>query len=90
MLQIYVDANACPVKQEIYKVAQRYALPVVLVANSRMGIPYDGQVSLQVVPGGMDEADDWIAERVEADDVVVTVWALPPPVSDPCPSRTGR
>jgi hypothetical protein len=70
---IYVDADACPVKEEVYRVAARYALPVVLVANSRMRVPEGGGVQLVVVAGGrLDSADDWIAARAGPTDIVVT------------------
>jgi uncharacterized protein YaiI (UPF0178 family) len=72
MLHIYVDADACPVKDEIYKVAQRYELQVTLVANSNMRIPGGDWVELVVVDKGLDEADDWIVDRVEQDDIVIT------------------
>ncbi|MBE0567825.1 MAG: YaiI/YqxD family protein [Krumholzibacteria bacterium] len=71
MLHIYVDADACPVKDEVYKVARRYGLPVTLVANSWMRVP-GGDVELVVVDQGRDEADDWIAAAAERDDIVVT------------------
>jgi hypothetical protein len=70
---IYVDADACPVKEEVYRVAGRYAIPVVLVANSRMRVPEGGGVRLVLVAGGrLDSADDWIAARAGAGDIVVT------------------
>jgi uncharacterized protein YaiI (UPF0178 family) len=70
---IYIDADACPVKDEVYRVAQRYGIPVVLVANSRMRVPEGCGVKLQLVVGGqLDSADDWIAERAGPGDVVVT------------------
>ncbi len=72
MLHIYIDADACPVKQEVYRVAERYRLPVTLVANSWMRIPANQRIELVVVGDAPDEADDWIAEHVEADDVVIT------------------
>jgi uncharacterized protein len=72
MMHIYVDADACPVKKEIYKVAERYGLPVTLVANSYMRFPGGGQVKLVVVEKGLDEADDRIVELVEKDDIVIT------------------
>ena len=72
MLHIYVDADACPVKDEIYKVADRYDLPVTLVANSYMRHPGGGRVKLVVVEKGLDEADDWIVDQVEKDDIVIT------------------
>ena len=73
MTTIYVDADACPVKDEVYRVAARYAVPVVLVANSRMRVPDGGGVRLVLVAGGrLDSADDWIAERAGPADIVVT------------------
>jgi hypothetical protein len=71
-LHIYVDADACPVKQEVYRVAGRCRLDVTLVANSWMRIPHRARVSLEVVAGGLDAADDWIVEHVQPDDVVIT------------------
>jgi uncharacterized protein YaiI (UPF0178 family) len=73
MSVIYIDADACPVKEEVYRVAARYALPVILVANSRMRVPEGGAVRLEIVAGGqLDSADDWIAARAGARDIVVT------------------
>lgn len=71
MLHIYVDADACPVKNEVSKVAGRYGLSVTLVANSYMRVP-GGDVKLVVVEKGRDEADDWIAAAVGPGDIVVT------------------
>jgi uncharacterized protein YaiI (UPF0178 family) len=71
MLHIYVDADACPVKHEVVKVARRYGLAVTLVANSWMRVPA-GDVKLVVVEQGADAADDWIAAAVARDDIVVT------------------
>ncbi len=71
-IQIYVDADACPVKAEVYKVAERHGLPVFIVANSFMNVPRDPSVKLVVVAAGMDAADDWIAERAGPRDIVVT------------------
>ena len=72
MLHIFVDADACPVKQEIYRVAKRYDLGVTLVAGSWMRVPEEDNLSLKVVGEGMDAADDWIVEHLEADDIVIT------------------
>jgi uncharacterized protein YaiI (UPF0178 family) len=72
---VYVDADACPVKDEVYKVAARYGLAVKVVANSWMRIPGglpNGSVEMIVVPEGPDAADDWIASRVTTADIVVT------------------
>lgn len=69
---IFIDADACPVKDEVYKVADRYHLSVTLVANSYMRFPGSERVRLVVVEAGLDEADDWIVEQVNAGDVVIT------------------
>ncbi len=70
--QIYVDADACPVKAETARVAERHGIPVVFVANAWLQAPRGARVRMQVVPGAFDAADDWIAAQVEADDIVVT------------------
>ena len=72
MLHIYVDADACPVKQEVYRVAKRYDLKVTLVAAAWMRTPESSWLKLEIVGEGVDAADDFIAERVEADDIVIT------------------
>ena len=72
MLNIYIDADACPVKQEVYRVALRYGLNVTLVANSWMRIPNEDWISLKLVEEGFDAADDWIVEQVQSNDIVVT------------------
>ena len=72
MTAIYVDADACPVKAEIYRVAERYGLKVFVVSNSYLNVPRDPRHELVVVSDGFDAADNWIAERVGTDDIVVT------------------
>ncbi len=72
MLHIFVDADACPVKQEVYRVACRYHLDVTLVANSWMRVQNKQRIVLEVVDGGLDAADDWIVEHVQPHDIVVT------------------
>jgi uncharacterized protein YaiI (UPF0178 family) len=72
LLHIFVDADACPVKEEVYRVAKRYALSVTLVAGSRMRVPEGDNLALKVVGEGMDAADDWIVEHLEVDDIVIT------------------
>jgi len=72
LLHIFVDADACPVKPEVYRVASRYRLAVTLVANSRMRIPDGPGVTLQVVSDGFDAADNWIVEHVQPHDIVIT------------------
>jgi hypothetical protein len=69
---IYVDADACPVKEEIYKVARRVGLDVLVVANSFIRTPSEPRIRFVLVDPGPDIADDWIAERVVPGDVVIT------------------
>ncbi len=69
---IYIDADACPVKSETYRVAKRFKLKVVLVANSQMRIPDADWVTLVQVEKKWDAADNWIADEVVANDVVIT------------------
>jgi uncharacterized protein YaiI (UPF0178 family) len=71
-MAIYVDADACPVKPEIYRVAERYQLKVYVVSNSYMNVPRDPRLELVVVSDSFDAADNWIAERVGPGDIVVT------------------
>jgi uncharacterized protein len=72
VIEIFVDGDGCPVKDETYVVATRYGVRVALVANSRMHVPEGFGVELILVEAGPDAADDWIAENVRAGDVVVT------------------
>ncbi len=72
MLHIFVDADACPVKQEVYCVASRYNLDVTLVTNSWMRVPDERWIALEVVEDGFNAADDWIVTHVEPHDIVVT------------------
>jgi uncharacterized protein YaiI (UPF0178 family) len=69
---IYVDADACPVKDEVYRVAGRHGLKTVIVSNSPIAVPRDPLIERVVVAAGMDKADDWIAERVARGDIVIT------------------
>jgi uncharacterized protein YaiI (UPF0178 family) len=69
---LYIDADACPVKEEAVRVAERHGLPVHFVSNSWMRLPESPQVQRVVVPEGPDAADDWIAERARPGDIVVT------------------
>jgi uncharacterized protein YaiI (UPF0178 family) len=71
-LEIYVDADACPVKAEIYRVAERHRLRVHVVANSFLAVPRDPWIERVVVSAGFDAADDWIAERARRGTVVIT------------------
>ncbi len=73
---IYVDADGCPVKDEIYKVAERLQVEVVLVANTWLNIPINKLFRMEVVASGFDAADDWIVDRVTPQDLVVTADIL--------------
>lgn len=72
MPDIYVDGDACPVKQEILRVAERHGLTVYLVANSWIRLGERPLLKQVVVSEGLDEADNWIADRITAADVVIT------------------
>jgi hypothetical protein len=70
--RIYVDADACPVKDEIYRVAVRYGLPVSVVAGNFIRVPRDPLIERIAAGSGMDAADDWIAEHAGKGDIVIT------------------
>jgi uncharacterized protein YaiI (UPF0178 family) len=76
VLHIFVDADACPVKEEVYRVASRYRLEVTLVANSWMRTPAERRIALEVVGDGLDAADDWIVDHVQPHDIVITADIL--------------
>jgi len=71
-IRIFVDADACPVKPEIYRVAERYGLKAYVVANSFMNVPRSDMIERVIVSEGPDVADDWIVERATDADIVVT------------------
>ncbi|WP_165226790.1 YaiI/YqxD family protein [Aquisphaera insulae] len=71
-MRILVDADACPVKEEIYRVARRHSARVFVVSNAPMFVPKEDLIELVVVRGGFDAADDWIADRAGDTDVVIT------------------
>lgn len=73
-MMIFLDADACPVRDQVYRVAARYRIPVSVVANSPLRVPPQANLSAEVivVPGSPDAADDWIAERAAPDDLVLT------------------
>ena len=71
-LRIYVDADACPVKDEVYRVAGRHGVKTILVSNAWLNVPRDPLIERVVVPFGLDVADDWIAERAGPGAVVIT------------------
>jgi uncharacterized protein YaiI (UPF0178 family) len=71
-IQIYIDGDACPVKDEVYKVALRYGLKTFVVSNAFMMIPRSTLIERVIVDAGPDVADDWIAEHVARGDVAIT------------------
>ena len=79
--RIFVDADACPVKEEAYKVARRYGLHVFVVANSFMVVPAEPRIERVIVDAGPDVADDWIVEQLRKGDIVVTADL---PLADRC------
>ena len=82
MLHIYVDADACPVKEEVYRVAKRYGLKVILVSNTHMRTPQEDWIELIVVEDNqLDAADTWIVDHAGADDIVITTDI---PLADKC------
>ena len=87
MIKIYIDADGCPVKEETYRVAERYKLKVVLVANSWLNIPVNPLFEMQVVSGNFDAADDWIVENCTAHDIVITGDIL---LADRCIKKSAR
>ena len=84
---IYIDADGCPVKEEVYRVARRYQLPVTLVANKWMHTPPGDWLHLEIVGQGFDEADDWIVEHCGPDDIVI---AIDIPLADRCLKKGAR
>lgn len=87
LTKIYIDADGCPVKDEVYKVAARYQLPVTLVANQRLNIPSSSLIEMIVVAGSFDAADDWIVENSKPKDIVVTTDIL---LADRCVKKAVR
>jgi uncharacterized protein YaiI (UPF0178 family) len=69
---IFVDADGCPVKNEIYRVARRHQAPVVVVSNKTLRVPESDSITMQIVEGNFDAADDWIAARAGQGDLVIT------------------
>lgn len=76
IVRILVDADACPVKDEVYRVAWRHEVPVTIVSNSHLRIPDHPLIARQVVSDAFDAADDWIAENADAATLVVTADIL--------------
>jgi uncharacterized protein len=72
MFKILVDADASPVKQEVYRVANRYGIKVVLVANASVAVPKEDWLELVIVNNQLDAADDWIVDNIDKNDIVIT------------------
>ena len=72
MIRIFIDADACPVKEEVYDVARRLRLSVVVVANRPIHVPHEPGIEQRVVEDGPDAADDWIVDQIGAGDLVIT------------------
>ncbi len=88
MLHLFLDGDGCPVKEESYKVADRYQLQVTVVANKPMNIPSNSRINMVVVKSGhLDAADDWIVENVAANNIVVTADIL---LADRCLKKQAR
>ena len=87
MLRILVDADAVPVKQEIFRVALRYGIKVIMVANSPVNIPEEDWLESVIVSGRFDAADDWIVENTQKDDIVVTADI---PLASRCLKKASR
>lgn len=86
MLIIYIDADACPVKEQIFRVATRHDLQVYLVSNSRLNIHVDKNVHKVQVGSDLDAADNWIVERIDIGDIVVTTDIL---LADRCLKKSA-
>jgi hypothetical protein len=87
MLEIYVDADGCPVKDEVYRVAGRYGLTVWVVANAWLRVPDHASVRRVTVGEGLDRADDWIAARIGPGDIAITADV---PLAARCVQRGAR
>ena len=87
MTKIFVDADGCPVKDEVYKVAERYKMKVILVANKWLNIPTNPLFEIQVVTGDFDAADDWIVENAVEKDIVITADIL---LAERCLKKNSR
>lgn len=86
-MKIYIDADGCPVKDETYKVAARYQLDVKVVANKRINVPLHPSIEMVVVNAGPDEADNWIADHIEKNDICITTDI---PLADRCLKKEAR
>jgi uncharacterized protein YaiI (UPF0178 family) len=88
MLHLFIDGDGCPVKDEIYKVGDRYQLQITVVANKSMNIPLNSRTHMIVVESGQfDAADDWIVENLSTHDIVITADIL---LADRCIKKQAR
>jgi uncharacterized protein YaiI (UPF0178 family) len=87
MTEIYIDADGCPVKEEVYKVAARYKIKVHVVANKHLTVPIDPLIEMNVVGKGFDAVDDWIVEKITSQDIVVTADIL---LANRCVQKQAR
>lgn len=87
MTRIFIDGDACPVKDETFRVAERYKLHVFVVANQPMRLPLSPTIEMVTVSGGFDAADDWIVENTLSKDVVITTDIL---LAERCVKKTVR
>ncbi len=86
-MPIFIDADACPVKAEVYRVAKRYQIKVFIVSNASIFVPLDDLFEMIVVRGGFDSADDWIVEQIGEDDIAITSDI---PLADRCLKKHAR
>ena len=87
MVDIYVDGDACPVKKEVYRVAERHGLRVLLVSHTALPVPAAGRVERVRLRRGFGAADDWIVEHIRLDDIAVTADI---PLADRCLKKGAR
>lgn len=86
-MNIYIDADGCAVKDEVYKVAARYQIKVIVVANQSLNVPQSSDIEMKIVTGDFDAADDWIVENTKAKDIVITSDLL---LADRCIKQGAR
>lgn len=87
MLDIFIDADGSPVKEEIYRVAARHNLNVIVVANKRLNVPLHPKIRMQLVSGDPDAADNWIADNIQPKDICITADI---PLADRCLKAKAR
>jgi len=88
MLHVFIDGDGCAVKEEVYRVTDRYQLQVTVVANKPMNVPYNERTKMVVVrEGHLDAADDWIADQAGSNDIVITADI---PLADRCLKKGAR